>query len=401
MKKTKSSLFGALLLVGASLNIHAQDTQVKLFGQPEFQSQTKTQKGNYFKNPLSSALPPVWSDSTYVDSTKSAFNPGNFVLFITSQLTERLSILSENTAGITNGVASFEIQRLMARYYVKDYFSVRVGKMFNPIGYWNNQYNMGLVLQPTIQRPSIIRASNDGGVLQVKNTGIQVEGDNISKLRMFYRVFVCNGGGSSLLKNNLKNQYAVTGQIGFEPFDGFKVIASAHYDIFNANKPNTAGISNVKGGTALLSNATIVYMNPGKKLEFVGEYYYQSSKFDSIGEKSSQGLLTYAGYKVTNKFIPYVQYAYLQAGTANSTDFYYAGATNGIQIKVNDLTIGARYKLSSNFVVKLEYAYRVEQQIYKDNSFVLQNPLFPGYKSGDKIGTTITHGPRVQFAFAF
>ncbi|MES2760863.1 MAG: hypothetical protein V4677_01600 [Bacteroidota bacterium] len=401
MKKTKTNLLATCLLLGSSLMIHAQETQFKLFGQPEFQSQQVTKKGNYFANPISSALPPIWSDSTYVDSTKSAFNPGNFVLFITSQLTERLSVLSENTANVTNGVAQFEIQRLMAKYYIKDYFSVRVGKMFNPIGYWNNQYNMGLVLQPTIQRPSIIRASNDGGVLQIKNVGVQVEGENITKLRMFYRVFVCNGAGSTILKNNLKNQYAVTAQAGFEPIEGLKIIGSAHYDVFNANQPNSAGIANIKKGTSLLSNASLIYMNPAKKFEFMGEYYYQSAQFDSIGEKSSQGLLAYAGYKVTNKLIPYAQYAYLQAGTKNSTDYYYAGAKNGIQLKINDLTLGVRYKLSSNFVVKLEYNYRVENTVYRDKAFVLQNPLFPGYKEGDKIGVTTSHGPRVQFAFSF
>lgn len=401
MKKIQKSLLGAFTLLTFANVGFAQETQIKFFGQPEFQSQRKTQKGNYFANPANKALPPIWSDSTYVDSTKSNFSSGNFVLFVTSQLTERISVLSENTANVNNGVASFEIQRLMARYFIKDYFSVRVGKMFNPIGYWSNQYNMGLVLQPTIQRPSIIRASNDGGVLQIKNVGIQFEGDNITKANMFYRVFVCNGGGSTTLLNNVKNQYAVTGELGIEPVEGLKILGSAHYDVFSANKPNTAGIKNVKGGEALLSNASIAYMNPEKNFEFIGEYYYQTSKFDSIGSKNSQGLLAYAGYKVTNKFVPYVQYAHLEAGTKNSTDFYYAGAQNGIQLKIDDITLGMRYKISSNFVVKLEYNYRVQNQIYRDNSFVLQNPLFPGYKAGDKIGSTITQGPRVQFAFAF
>jgi len=399
MKKIKTIALAAFLLLTGATLMKAQETQVKFFGQPEFQSQRITKSGNYFPNPPSPY--PAWKDSTFSDSTKSAFAPGNFVLFITSQLTDRISVLSENTANINGGKPVFAIQRLMARYYIKDYFSVRVGKMYNPIGYWSNQYNMGLVLQPTIQRPSIIRSESEGGVLQVTNTGAQIEGDNISKARVFYRVMVGNGNGSNSLESNLKNQYAVTAALGMEPVEGLKILASAQYDNFSAKRPNSAGITNRKGGTALLSNASIVYMNPEKKLEFIGEYYYQSSRFDSIGEKSSQGLLTYAGYKVTNKFIPYVQYAYLQAGTAHSTDFYYAGATNGVQLKINDITIGVRYKFTSNFIVKLEYNFRQQHQIFKDNSFQLQNPLLPGYIAGDKIQTTTTQGPRIQFAFAF
>ncbi|MCE3226855.1 MAG: hypothetical protein K0S32_1406 [Bacteroidetes bacterium] len=398
MKKTV--LAACMLLAGTTI-LKSQETQVKFFGQPEFQSQTTTKKGNYFTNPVNKALPPVWSDSTYVDSTKSAFAPGNYVLFITSQITDKISVLSENTANVVNGVPTFEVQRLFAKYSFKDYLSFKVGKMFNPIGIWNNQYNMGLVLQPTIQRPSIIRASNDGGVLQIKNTGVQVEGDNITKARLFYRVFVCNGGGTTIMNANLKNQYAVSAALGAEPVEGLKIVGSAHYDVFSAKRPNLAGITNKKGGTSLLSNASVAYMNPEKNFEVMAEYYYQSTQFDSLGEKSSLGLLTYAGYKVTNKLIPYVQYAYLQAGTENSTDFYYAGATNGVQIKIHDITLGVRYKFSPNFVVKLEYNYRQNHQIYKDNSFQLQNPLLPGYKEGDKIGSTITQGPRMQFAFTF
>ncbi|MES2678688.1 MAG: hypothetical protein V4635_02330 [Bacteroidota bacterium] len=400
MKKIQNSLLGAFVLLTSATSTFAQDTQIRFFGQPEFQSQTKIQKGNYF-NTANAKAPPVWSDSTYVDSTKSVFSPGNFVLLVTSQLTERISILNENTANVYNGTATFEVQRLMAKYYIKDYFSLRIGKMYNPIGYWSNQYNMGLVLQPTIARPSIIRPANEGGVLQVKNVGFQVEGDNISKARMFYRVFLSNGGGSATLQNNVKNQYAVTAAVGVEPVEGLKILGSAHYDVFSAKKANIAGIKNVKGGKTLLSNVSLVYMNPEKNLEFIGEFYYQSSRFDSLGEKSSQGLLTYAGYKVTNKFIPYLQYAHIIVGTPNSTDYYYAGAQDGIQIKINDLTLGMRYKFTSNFVVKMEYSCRIQNQIYKDNAFVLQNPAMPGYKAGDKIGSTITHGPRVQFAFAF
>ncbi|WP_317898026.1 hypothetical protein [Aurantibacillus circumpalustris] len=399
MKKIKTIALSAFILLASVTLMKAQETQIKFFGQPEFQSQKTTKKGNYFPNPPSPY--PAWKDSTFTDSTKSVFAPGNFVLFITSQLSERVSILSENTANIDNGTASFQIQRLMVRYFVKDAFSVRVGKMFNPIGLWNNTYNFGLVLQPTIQRPSIIRASDNGGVLQISNVGAQIEGDNITKARLFYRLFVSNGNGSKSLTSNLKNQYAVTAALGAEPVEGLKIVASAHLDEFSAKRPNSAGVTNKKGGSALLSNVSIAYMNPEKKVEFMGEYYYQSTKFDSLGEKSSQGLLLYGGYKVTNKLIPYVQYAYLQAGTENSTDFYYAGATNGVQLKINDITLGVRYKFTSNFVVKFEYNFRQQDQIFKDNIFQLQNPKLPGYITGDKHQITTTSGPRIQFAFAF
>jgi hypothetical protein len=400
MKKMKTIALGALLLLTGVDQLIAQETQVKFFGQPEFQSQKITKKGSYFPNPPSPY--PAWKDSTYTDSTKSAFSTGNFVLFVTSQLTDRISVLSENTAKVVNGVASFEVQRLMLRYYIKDYFSLRVGKMFNPIGYWSNQYNMGLVLQPTIQRSSIIRPANEGGINQVNNVGFQVEGDNISKARIFYRLFLCNGSGAKTLSSNVKNQYAFTGAIGAEPVEGLKVLASAHYDVYGGGRANNAGVVLKKSSSYVLSNFSIAYMNPEKKAEFVAEYFHQATQIDSIGGASSFGAFVYAGYKITNKLIPYVQYTYSQAGGKASTDYYYLGENNnGINVKVQDIVLGVRYKFTSNFVVKFEYNFLQTDIIYKDKSFALQNALLPGYTSGDKVGRTVSQGPRMQFAFAF
>jgi|GEM_PF-921124 len=399
MKKTKTIALGAvLLLTGANL-MKAQETQVKFFGQPEFQSERVTKKGNYFPNPPSPY--PAWKDSTYTDSTKSAFTTGNFVLFVTSQLTERISVLSENTANIENGTPTFHVQRLMLRYFIKDYFSVRVGKMFNPIGYWNNQYNLGLVLQPTIQRSILIRTPEEGGVTQVNNVGVQFEGDNITKLRIFYRAFICNGNNTNNVESNLKNQFAFTGQLGVEPAEGLKLLVSAHYDHFSAGPGANLNVVRPKGGTTLSSQSAIAYMNPGKKLEFISEYSYHSTQMDSIGETASQGLSTYLGYKVTNKLIPYAQYVHVLAGSKNETDKFFVGTTDGIQAKLQNLCVGVRYKFTANFVVKFEYHYNVNSTIYQDKTFPLQNPLLPGYIAGDKVAKTITQGPRVQFAFAF
>src|SRR5690606_8144566 len=103
--------------------------------------------------------------------------------------------LSEVSFNNAKNASTFEVQRLMMRYFVKDYFSIRIGKMFTPIGYWNNQFTLGLVLQPTIQRPMAIRPVSDGGVLQYRDAGVQLEGENISSARVFYKVLFGNGVG--------------------------------------------------------------------------------------------------------------------------------------------------------------------------------------------------------------
>ena len=187
MKKLFFLLISACAL---SLTVNAQDTKIRFFGQPEF-GNTKTTQTNNFEG-VSPMGQYITKDTTF---SKTNFNTGIFALFVTSQVSDRISVLSEVSFSNSGKATSFEVQRLMARYYFQDYLSVRVGKMFTPIGYWNNQFTLGLVLQPTINRPAALKTVSDGGVLQYKDTGVQIEGENITSARLSYKLLVGNGVG--------------------------------------------------------------------------------------------------------------------------------------------------------------------------------------------------------------
>jgi hypothetical protein len=234
--KSLFKLTAVALLVSGSLVTFGQETKIRFFGQPEVTNSkiTKTSEmegvnefGQYLKK-----------DTTV---TKTNFNTGNFVLFVTSQLNERISILSEVSFNNSKDKSTFEVQRLMMRYFIKDYFSFRIGKMFTPIGYWNNQFTLGLVLQPTIQRPMAIRPVSDGGVLQYRDAGIQFEGENITNSRFFYKVLVANGVGYHGSNDKGDNHVAATVQVGAEPVDGLKVLASGMFDRIEKGKSNPNG----------------------------------------------------------------------------------------------------------------------------------------------------------------
>lgn len=390
------------LAMGISLSIAcltqalAQETQIKFFGQPEFAFKSERKKLN----------PTDWSPTTGLPNEKEVktsntnFNTGKLVLFITSQLGERISVLNENSMTTGNGKFQFEIERLLLRYYLKDYFSVRVGKMFSPIGYWNNQFNLGLVLQPTIQRPIVIRNSSDGGVLQIKDVGAQFEGENITKLRVFYRVFVSNGVSFTGGNEKNVNSLGLTGQIGFEPVEGLKLSVSSNTAKIYKGTVNQNVITPANGRQTLL-NAAVAYMNPEKKIELISEFNRSHNKLDSIGDNYSHGYFVYGGYKVTNKFIPYVMYSYSQAGTKTNSDQYYIPA-KGILVNVKSLVVGVRYKISSNFVFKLEYENSNTTFTYQNGVFAAM-PIFGPVSvyPGDKTGFTKVSTVRTQFAFAF
>lgn len=388
MKKILHIMVAAAFLCSAHFTT-AQDTKIRFFGQPEFRSSNTNEK-NMFKG-VDGTGQYILKDSSY---SSSNFNTGNFVLFVTSQLSERISVLSEVSFNNTGNEFNFEIQRLMLKYYVKDYFSIRVGKMFTPIGYWNNQYTFGLVLQPTIQRPFAIRAAGDGGVIQTRDAGLQLEGDNIGKARFFYRAFVGNGIGYYGSNDKGDSHIGVTIQAGAEPIEGFKVSASVMFDRIEEGKPNPNGTIAAlpDDGRVKLYVGSVAYMNPEKKAEFIGELVVNSSEFDEAGDFISHSYYGYAGYKITDKITPYVLYNHSQAGNGTSEgDPYFSP----IPVTLDVFTLGARYKFNSSFITKLEYEFNKTNLHYPD---VMSGTvkLDDGF-----VSSTEASSVRLQFAFVF
>jgi hypothetical protein len=378
-------------LVFSAADTFAQDTKIRFFGQPEITSYTRNEKNRF--GGVNAFGEYITKDSTY--DSRTNFNTGNFVMFVTSQLSERISVLGEASFNNEGNNFNFEIQRLMVRYYIRDYFSVRAGKMFTPIGYWNNQYTLGLVLQPTIQRPFAIRPISEGGVLQYRDAGVQFEGDNITNARFFYKVFVGNGIGYYGSDDKRDNHIAVTAQVGAEPVEGLKVSVSSMFDRIEQGKPNPNGsiASLPDNGRMQLLVASVAYMNPEKKVEFIGEFLSQTSTFDNIDKGSSFSYYTYAGYKVSDKITPYALYNYTQAGkSATETDPYFSP----IPAKINQFTLGVRYKFNSSFICKLEYENENTKLFYQDI-------VIPGFGKTDDGFTNeqINGRVRMQLAFVF
>lgn len=387
--KTSLRIAMAIAFLANAYVATAQETKIRFFGQPEITS-TKLTETSEFAG-VNEFGQYVKSDTTY---TRTNFNTGNFVLFVTSQLNERISVLSEVSFNNAKNASTFEVQRLMMRYFVKDYFSIRIGKMFTPIGYWNNQFTLGLVLQPTIQRPMAIRPVSDGGVLQYRDAGVQLEGENISSARVFYKVLFGNGVGYFGSNDKRDNHIATTIQVGAEPVEGLKVSASGMFDRIEKGKSNPNGsISSLPDdGNLQLIVGSVAYMNPASKFEFIGELLSQKSKFDDVGTYNSHSYYGYAGYRVSDEITPYVLYNSTQAGESHKVgDPYFSP----IPVNIELVTIGARYKFNSSFVAKLEYEINKSKYFYQDI-------VMGGTKLDDGFtALSRTNSVRMQLAFVF
>ena len=131
----------------------------------------------------------------------SGFEEGQFVLHFTSALSSKVTVFSEfsmtarSDAGTGTPPATgfnVEVERLMIRYDLNDYFKLSFGRYHTPINYWNTAFHHGAWLQTTISRPEMTQFG--GSFLPVHFVGALVEGSAPANgWNLNYNVGVGNG----------------------------------------------------------------------------------------------------------------------------------------------------------------------------------------------------------------
>lgn len=107
----------------------------------------------------------------------SSFAVGQLDLFITSQLSDKFSVLGELILEArSNNRFEFELHRLLLRYTPNDYFNLGVGRYHTAIGYYNTAYHHGQWFQTAANRPFIFAFEGQGGILPIHNVGLTATG---------------------------------------------------------------------------------------------------------------------------------------------------------------------------------------------------------------------------------
>ena len=137
-----------------------------------------------------------WNDPDVGGRTSSnAFALGEFDLFLTSQLTSSISFLGETVIELEDsGDSVIDVERVFIKFSVSDSLYFSAGRRHLPLGYWHESYHHGLLLQPTIERPTPLRFEDDGGVLPTHVVGLQSGGRLFAGPWAFdYSVTLSNG----------------------------------------------------------------------------------------------------------------------------------------------------------------------------------------------------------------
>lgn len=287
------------------------------------------------------------------------FRLGQYDFFVTSQVTDKISMLGESVFEYSTDFG-VDVERLFMKYNYDNHFAISGGKFHSPIGYWNNAFHHGLVIQPLMIRPDAIRFEDDGGILPVHETGIQFDYEHMTSSNIGINVLISNGLGSTPISDQ-NNDKAVTANLHMEPMENFVLTASAYYNQGPPQFMNPQGIEVYNPTTTTILNGSIAYMNGRLPIEFIGEYYSINQDEDSIGlrNKVTQVIELYAGYKI-KKFTIYANY---------EQNIYPTGIEYYIKDNIMAIIGGIRYKPSPISVIKLQYRYH-DSEIYGVHNFI-------------------------------
>ena len=110
-------------------------------------------------------------------TSNSTFRAGEFDLFMTSQLSDNLSFLTEFVASSDQTNAfGIDMERFQLTYRPSKYFEISGGRFHTDIGYYNTAFHHGTWFSTATGRPFMYYFEDSGGPLPVHELGITTTG---------------------------------------------------------------------------------------------------------------------------------------------------------------------------------------------------------------------------------
>ncbi len=135
-----------------------------------------------------------WGDAS---EDHNHFSLGQLDLYATSRLTNSIGVLAETVLELDEQQQLVvDVERIQITYRRSDALRLAVGRGHTALGYWNEAYHHGLLLQPTVERPEGLKFEDDGGLLPVHFVGAEVAGRAArDRWDLSYNLYVANGRG--------------------------------------------------------------------------------------------------------------------------------------------------------------------------------------------------------------
>lgn len=307
-----------------------------------------------------------WQSSDQRGTTNS-FALGQFNLFITSQLSQRFSALSETVIEADPGTNEFgvDVERLMLIFRANDYFSLSAGRYHTSIGYYSTAYHHSAWLQTTTERPFLFDFEDHGGILPIHSVGVSATGLIPSgTLGLHYVAEMGNGRGTrtALGDNPVQNVTdenngkSVNFAVYAQPLaiEGLQTGASLYHENLTP-----LGIPSV--GEIIVSGY-VIYERPA--FEFLNEVVMLRHTLPvGIPDTHSVGFYSQISRK-WNNYRPYFRYEYVNVPSRDPL-FPDVGLLAGP-------SVGLRYDLSDFVALKFQYDRRQRREQPSFDAFGLQ-----------------------------
>lgn len=109
----------------------------------------------------------------------NSFSLGQLALFVTSNLSERVSVLAEIVVEGQRGPGTrfvTDVERLQLTFRLNDFFNVSAGRYHTGIGFYNAAFHHGAYFETLVGRPRVFMFEDAGGPLPIHDVGVTARG---------------------------------------------------------------------------------------------------------------------------------------------------------------------------------------------------------------------------------
>lgn len=176
---------------------------------------------------------------------ETAFHFGSLGLFTTAAIDDHWGALAEVLIEGEEDELHLDAERLFVRWQASDDLYAKLGLEHLPTTRWNRLYHHGKLLELTIERPYLARFEDDGGVLPMHASGVEVGGAVAAMAGRFeWSAMLSNGRGRQpedrqrLADDNGAKALDLAASFAPEATTGLIVGASMRRDAFPSDPAN-------------------------------------------------------------------------------------------------------------------------------------------------------------------
>jgi len=319
---------------GSGLTSRWGDTEVslQLFGDYGFE----------FRNPESD------------DMEETSFMFGSMGLLLTGRIGEHVRVLSETLIEGEGDVVSVDEERLWSAYDWSDALYAKLGLEHLPTARWNRMYHHGKWLALTIDRPYLARFEDDGGILAMHESGLEIGGQCSNGGGLLEYIAVVSNGRGPVPSDRQRgaddnHAKAIDLALALSPacLRGLTFGASGRYDVFPED-PNNPARAN---GEREFTTGGFVHFDVGP-VDSLGEIVFLQHQDRTSGRVfHHHSAYWQAGWKCGD-FTPYVR---ADTKVMERGDPYYFA--DDLDLDAWTLLVGLRYEVATTAALKVEAGY--------------------------------------------